>query len=109
MSVEHRTPAKKRLEYWPEPTSLRPRNRPEMVPCRHGYPERNSKELGSQRLAGELKSESRNSESREIRQQHTADGIATIHTETCIGLARISLRAVARITGDWHHRGKSRR
>ena len=94
MSVEHRTPAKKRLEYWPEPTSLRPRNRPEMVPCRHGYPERNSKELGSQRLAGELKSESRNSESREIPQQHTpqqdtADGIATIHTETFVGLARI--------------------
>ena len=30
MSREHRTPAKKHLEYWPEPTSLRSRNRPEM-------------------------------------------------------------------------------
>ena len=89
MSVEHRTPAKKRLEYWPEPTSLRPRNRPEMVPCRHGYPERNSKELGSQRLAGELKSESREIPQQHTPQQDTADGIATIHTETFVGLARI--------------------
>jgi hypothetical protein len=47
MSVKHWTPAKKRfapakkrLEYRPEPTSLRPRNRPEMmVPRRLEYPE----------------------------------------------------------------------
>src|SRR6516225_1648996 len=77
-----------------------------MVPCRHRYPERDSKECGSQRLAGELKSESRNSESREIRQQHTADGIATIHIETFIGCGAHLHKAVARIRGVWQHRGK---
>src|SRR5262249_57148412 len=76
------TPAKKRLEYWPEPTSLRPRNRPEMVPRHLKRPERSSKEQGSQRLAApaSFKSERRNSERRNIWQteypatEHPADG-----------------------------------
>jgi hypothetical protein len=46
MSLKHWSPAKKYLEYLPEPTSLRPRNRPEIeVPRLLKDPEQGSLRL----------------------------------------------------------------
>jgi hypothetical protein len=62
MSRKHclwETAAKKHLEYPPEPTSLRARNRPEIMPRRPEGPRRPSCEVGG---AVRVKSESRNSE-----------------------------------------------
>jgi len=99
MSVEHWTPAKKHLECRSEPTSLPPRNRPEIW-CRVALNARSIAlrdwlpEVGS---AGPVKSESRNSEA-------GSDGRRDRHiqTEKFHRLGAHSYGAVARTTTGFY-------
>src|SRR5579862_8134302 len=98
------TPAKKHLEYRPEPTSLRPRNRPEMMaPRRLECPEQAFSEFGSQRLAAQAQQRAK---AGKRKPEQTADGIATIHTETFIGW-RAFVRSSRAHNGGLQHRGQA--